>query len=91
MINKLLFAKRIANIDNKNEDLQNFVDNAGHELKTPLAVINSSLWIMKEKKQFDGNLIDKSIREIENTNLLIETLRDLSNITNSSKKEHLDI
>ncbi len=91
LINKLFFAKRIANIDNKNEDLQNFVDNAGHELKTPLAVINSSLWIMKEKKQFDGNLIDKSIKEIENTNLLIETLRDLSNITNSSKKEHLDI
>ena len=61
-----------------------------HELKTPLAVIDSGLWVMKEKKEFDSHLISKMQSEILRANSLIETLRDLSNITVSSNKEEID-
>lgn len=86
-----IISKFLLPFENNFEDLHNFIDNAGHELKTPLAVVDSGLWVMKEKKEFDIGLIQKLQSELLNANNLIEFLRELSNITTISKTEDLDV
>lgn len=73
------------------DDMKHFIDYAGHELKTPLAVIDSSMQLMNAKQDFDPVLLEKSQKEILRTNKLIETLRDLSNINEVSKKQRFSI
>jgi signal transduction histidine kinase len=73
------------------ENMENFIDNAGHELKTPLATIDSFLWIFDETKSYDEKMIKNVRKEIEKTNNLIETLRDLSAISKNTKKEDFDV
>ncbi|MCP4523742.1 MAG: HAMP domain-containing histidine kinase [Candidatus Gracilibacteria bacterium] len=80
--------KTVQPVEESIDDMKNFIDNAGHELKTPLAVLDSSLWVMKEKGEFDEKLVQKSQDEIQRANKLIETLRDLSNFNSVSQKEN---
>ncbi len=86
-----IISRKLFYLEQNLDDMNDFIDNASHELKTPLAIIDSSLWIMKEKKIFDMNLISKSQDEILGIIKLIETLRDLSNITTISKKQKINI
>jgi signal transduction histidine kinase len=51
--------------------MNNFIDNAGHELKTPLAAINSSAGLMKEIKDFEPELIQEIIDEANKSNEII--------------------
>jgi signal transduction histidine kinase len=46
---------------------------------------------MKEKGEFDENLVKKSQEEIQRANKLIETLRDLSSFSSVSKKEKFSV
>jgi signal transduction histidine kinase len=62
------------------QDMTNFVHNAGHELKTPLAVMRGNLQIMQAEETYDKLLLKKSIREIDNTNSLLEGLIELSQV-----------
>ena len=41
------------------EDMHDFIQNAGHELKTPIAVIDSNLQIMRQTKQFEAGMIQE--------------------------------
>ncbi|MCH2189055.1 HAMP domain-containing histidine kinase [Candidatus Gracilibacteria bacterium] len=82
-----LVVRTIRPVAQNMDDMKHFIDHAGHELKTPLSVIDSSIQLMNAKKDFDPDLLQKSQKEILRTNALIETLRDLSNITEVSKKQ----
>lgn len=62
------------------QDMSDFTHNAGHELKTPLAVLRWNLQIMLAEKKYDTHLIDSSIKTIDNTDKLIEWLRDISQV-----------
>ncbi|MDQ7023017.1 MAG: hypothetical protein Q9M97_05825 [Candidatus Gracilibacteria bacterium] len=42
--------------------MNNFIDNAGHELKTPLAAINSSASLAKELKHFGTGINSRNYR-----------------------------
>lgn len=70
-------------------DMQDFIHNAGHELKTPLAVMWGNLQIMKAEKNFDTALIKSSLRNIDTMNHLIEGLRELSEVWALREKENL--
>lgn len=71
------------------EDMQDFIHNAGHELKTPLAVMRGNMQLMKAEWKLDEKLMKQSIREIDHMSKLIESLRELSEIGKFSEKESL--
>jgi signal transduction histidine kinase len=37
--------------------MHDFIHNAGHELKTPIAIIDSNLQLIKQTKKFDKELV----------------------------------
>jgi signal transduction histidine kinase len=44
--------------------MNDFVHNAGHELKTPLSVIDSNIQLIKESKIYDEKMINELKDEI---------------------------
>ena len=70
-------------------DMSDFIHNAGHELKTPLAVIRGNLQVMQAEKKYDKQLLSESIVSIDHSNELIESLRELSEVGKLSDKENL--
>jgi len=54
------------------DDMKSFIHNAGHELKTPLAVMRGNLQIIEAEKKYDESLIHSSIKNVDTMNGLIE-------------------
>ncbi len=63
------------------EEMEDFVHNVGHELKTPLANMKSSLELAKLKWDYSDCAID-NFSEIDKMNNLIDSLLTLSNLDN---------
>jgi len=78
-------------VEENMKDMSDFIHNAGHELKTPLAVIRWNMQIMLAEENYDRELLKKSIWEVDRTNHLIEWLRELSEIWTISKKNHINL
>ena len=72
------------------KDMEQFIFNAWHELKTPLSVIKSHLQLALAKKQYK-DAIDNSIQELDKMNLLLEALINISVVHQESKKEWIDV
>ena len=70
------------------EFMKNFVNNAWHELKTPLTEINLEAQVMKLKKLFDENRINNIIKKSKD---LWDMLDNLLNLSTISEKEKLNI
>lgn len=77
-------------IEENIQDMEQFIFNAGHELKTPLSVTKSHLQLALAKKQYKKS-IDASIQEIDKMNDLLEALINLSVIHQEAEKENIDI
>lgn len=78
---RYLVSRTMKPVEENMRDMQDFIHNAGHELKTPLAVMHGNLQIAAELKSFDAVLNKEMISEIEKMNQLIEWLIELSNIS----------
>jgi signal transduction histidine kinase len=62
-------------------EMDNFVHNAGHELKTPISVVSSNLQLMKQLKQADNvEMINENIAELTHMDKLIEALVTFTDI-----------
>ncbi len=70
--------KNFKPVEQNIKDMENFIQNSSHEFKTPLAIINSNLQIIKIEKKYDEILILESIKTLDNFNNLINTLTQLS-------------
>ncbi len=73
------------------QDMSDFIHNAGHELKTPLAVMRGNLQIMQAEGKLDEELLKKSLLQVDHINLLIESLRELSEIGSLSEKQKCNL
>ncbi len=73
------------------EDMKDFIHNAGHELKTPLAIMRWNLQVMMAEKKLDPLLLTESFKEIDTMTGLIESLRELSELWTLSEKENLSL
>lgn len=71
------------------EEMEDFVHNVGHELKTPLANMKSSLELAKLKWDYSDCALDNS-SEIDKMNNLIDSLLSLSTL-DSKKTENIFI
>lgn len=69
------------------DTMSHFIHDAGHELKTPLAIISGNLQILRESKKIDNELIDESISTIYSMGDSIDWLIELASLkapTNTS-------
>ncbi|MBT3726761.1 hypothetical protein HOG21_03530 [bacterium] len=62
------------------KDMNNFIHNAGHELKTPISVIDSNIQFIKDVKKYDESMLDEMKNETKKLNSLIDSLIKLSDI-----------
>lgn len=60
--------------------MDHFVHDAGHELKTPLAIVSGNLQILREGKNKDIDLLEKSILTLHSMSESIDSLTDLSSL-----------
>jgi signal transduction histidine kinase len=77
-------------VDENIKDMEQFIYNAGHELRTPLAVVKSSLQLAKIKKDATVD-INTSISEINKMSSLIQSLMSLSTIKEVSNTSKVNI
>lgn len=72
------------------KSMEDFVHNAWHELKTPLAVAQSSLQLSKYTKNYELS-IDKAIENLKKLNRLIESLLKLSRLDKHIWTEQINL
>ncbi|MDA9129272.1 HAMP domain-containing histidine kinase [Candidatus Gracilibacteria bacterium] len=70
-------------------DMGDFIHNAGHELKTPLAVMRGNMQVMQVEQSFDQKLLQENIKQVDAINNLIEGLRELSEVGKTKNLENL--
>lgn len=76
-----IFVKRnLKPVEENITEMNNFVHNAWHELKTPISVVNSNLQLMKQFWEYRVDMIDENINEINHLNKLIEALVTITDI-----------
>ncbi len=83
--------KNLKPVEENIADMNDFIHNASHELKTPISVVSSNLQLLKELKSFEPDLILSSIDEIKRIDNLIVWLTNLSNISFAWNIEKLDV
>jgi len=71
-IGLLFVGKTLTPVAENMDDMQNFIHNAGHELKTPIAVIDSNLQLLAKLKKQDPELVAESRTEVKRLNGLVE-------------------
>lgn len=83
--------KNLKKVEENFEEMEDFVHNAGHELKTPLAVISSNLQIAEKIWRIEDfkELNRENLVEINKINSLINWLFTLSNISWSENNKNL--
>ncbi len=90
-IGLLFVGKTLKPVAENMDDMKNFIHNAGHELKTPIAVVDSNLQLLAKLKNPDSELITESRSEVSRLNRLVESLVDLADISRQAKTKNIDI
>lgn len=73
------------------EFMKNFINNAWHELKTPLANINLWAQILLQKQTFEPEIIKDIEKESKNLWFIIDSLLELSNINKFQDKQNINL
>jgi his kinase A (phosphoacceptor) domain len=60
--------------------MKSFIHNAGHELKTPIAVIDSNIQLLRDMKTYDDSMMLELKEEVLKLNSLLDSLIKLSDI-----------
>ena len=73
------------------DTMSHFIHNAGHELKTPLAIISGNLQILRESKHEETELINESIDTIHAMSDSLDGLLELSNVKKSGEIDEIQL
>lgn len=79
--------KTLKPVEENLTDMKDFIHNAGHELKTPLAVLRGNLQIIQAEKKLDPKLLKQWVKEVDRLAWLIDSLVELSDTGKNSSKE----
>ncbi len=83
--------KTFVPVEQNIDDMKNFIHNAGHELKTPISVIDSNLQLLEDMKKFDKFMNKEMRSELKKLNSLIDCLVNLSDIWSFKKIDKNDL
>ncbi len=75
-----LINKVFVPVEENIKDMNEFIQNVWHELKTPLSVIDSNIQIINDIKKYDKKMINELKQETLRINSIIDSLIKLSNI-----------
>lgn len=73
------------------EFMKNFVNNAWHELKTPIANINLAAQIINTKKSYDPEIVNQIVEETSKISKLIDTLLQLSIVSKPKEIKKINL
>lgn len=87
-----IYIRRILQPVQENIDtMTHFVHDAGHELKTPLAIMSGNLQLMRDFDKKDYSLIEESIATIDSMNESIQWLLELADLKMPDLKQKSNI
>lgn len=78
-------------IEENMSDMKNFIHNAGHELKTPIAVIDSNIQLLRDMKTYDDSMMLELKEEVLKLNSLLDSLIKLSDIWSFEETEKINL
>ena len=78
-------------IEENMSDMKNFIHNAGHELKTPIAVIDSNIQLLLDMKTYDDSMMLELKEEVLKLNSLLDSLIKLSDIWSFEETEKINL
>lgn len=85
-LSKRVLKPIVENVENQ----KHFITNASHELKTPLAVINSDIDVLELSVGEDNEWIISMRNQVNRLNTLIKSLLNLANIEENRREVHFE-
>ena len=88
----VMFNGLMDNLERSFQQQQQFVEDASHELKTPLSIIHGHLSLLKRWGKDDPEVLDRSIQlSLNETNRLIFLVSDLLELSRTKETEPTEI
>nr|MDD3720670.1 HAMP domain-containing sensor histidine kinase [Candidatus Gracilibacteria bacterium] len=84
-------SKVLKPVEENIKEMSDFIHNVGHELKTPISVIDSNIQLINDMKTYDKEMTIELKNEVIRLNSLIDSLINLTNIDTLKDSEEINL